>query len=151
MHQFNKVEQFIFCLPQDSWMFHEELQRNSEDLYKGLGLHFRTVNVCTADIGAIAAKRYDVEAWMADGVYREVGSNSNCIDYQARRLNIRYREKEGKAPAGFVHTLNNTALATSRTMMAILEQFQQKDGTVIVPEILRPYMGGIEKITREAS
>jgi len=151
MHQFNKVEQFIFCLPQDSWKFHEELQKNSEDLYQGLGLHFKTVNVCTADIGTIAAKRYDIEVWMADGVYREVGSNSNCTDYQARRLNIRFREKEGKAPAGLVHTLNNTALATSRTMMAILEQFQQKDGSVVVPKVLRPYMGGIEKITRETS
>jgi seryl-tRNA synthetase len=148
MHQFNKVEQFIFCLPQDSWKFHEELQKNSEDLYEGLGLHFRTVNVCTADIGTIASKRYDIEVWMADGIYREAGSNSNCTDYQARRLNIRYREKEGKAPAGLVHTLNNTALATSRTMTAIIEQFQQKDGSVIVPEVLKPYMGGIEKITR---
>jgi len=146
MHQFNKVEQFVFCLPEDSWRFHEELQTNAEDLYKDLGLHFRTVNVCTADIGSLAAKRYDVEVWMADGVYREVGSNSNCTDYQARRLNIKYREKEGMAPAGFVHTVNNTALATSRTMMAILEQFQQRDGSVLVPKALRPYMSGMEKI-----
>ncbi|MFQ6081555.1 MAG: serine--tRNA ligase, partial [Candidatus Bathyarchaeia archaeon] len=146
MHQFNKVEQFIFCLPEDSWRFHEELQKNAEDLYKSLGLHFRVTNVCTGDIGIIAAKKYDIEVWMADGVYREVGSNSNCTDYQARRLNIRYREKEGQAPAGFVHTLNNTALATSRTMIAILEQFQQRDGSVIVPRVLRPFMGGIERI-----
>jgi len=146
MHQFNKVEQFIFCLSEDSWKFHEELQRNAEDLYKSLGLHFRVVNVCTGDIGTIAAKKYDIEVWMADGEYREVGSNSNCTDYQARRLNIRFREKEGQAPAGFVHTLNNTALATSRTMMAILEQFQQGDGSVTIPEILRPFMGGIEKL-----
>jgi seryl-tRNA synthetase len=83
---------------------------------------------------------------MADGVYREIGSNSNCTDYQARRLNIRFREKEGMAPAGFVHTVNNTALATSRTMMAILEQFQQKDGTVLIPKVLQPYMNGMEKI-----
>ncbi len=148
MHQFNKVEQFIFCLPEDSWVFHEELQCNSEELYKGLGLHFRTVNICTADIGSMPAKRYDIEVWMADGVFREAGSNSNCTDYQARRLNTRYREKEGSAPAGFVHTLNNTALATSRTMMAILEQFQQKDGSVIVPEALRPYMNEIETIAK---
>jgi len=148
MHQFNKVEQFVFCLPQDSWKFHEELQKNAEDLYKGLGLHFRTVNVCTADIGNLAAKRYDVEVWMVDGIFREIGSNSNCTDYQARRLNIRYREKEGVAPAGFVHTVNNTALATSRTMLAILEQFQQKDGSVIVPKVLRPYMREMEKITK---
>jgi seryl-tRNA synthetase len=147
MHQFNKVEQFVFCLPEDSWKIHEELQKNCEDLYKGLGLHFRTVNICTADIGSFPAKRYDVEVWMADGVYREVGSNSNCTDYQARRLNIRYREKEGKAPAGFVHTVNNTALATSRTMMAILEQYQQKDGSVLIPKVLQPYILGMEKIT----
>ena len=146
MHQFNKVEQFIFCLPKDSWSFHEELQKNAEDLYKSLGLHFRVTNVCTGDIGIIAAKKYDIEVWMADGVYREVGSNSNCTDYQARRLNIRYREKEGQAPAGFVHTLNNTALATSRTMIAILEQFQQRDGSVMIPQVLRPFMGGIERI-----
>jgi len=146
MHQFNKVEQFIFCLPEDSWKFHEELQDNAEDLYKSMGLHFRVTNVCTGDIGIIAAKKYDIEVWMADGVYREVGSNSNCSDYQARRLNIRFREKEGQAPAGFVHTLNNTALATSRTMIAILEQFQQEDGSVVIPKVLRPFMGGIERI-----
>ncbi|MDH5701717.1 MAG: serine--tRNA ligase [Candidatus Bathyarchaeota archaeon] len=146
VHQFNKIEQFIFCLPKDSWKFHEELQRNSEDLYQGLGLTFRVANVCTGDIGIIAAKKYDIEVWMADGTYREAGSNSNCTDYQARRLNIRFREKEGQAPAGFVHTLNNTALATSRTMIAILEQYQQKDGSVIIPEVLRPLMGGIEKL-----
>jgi len=146
MHQFNKIEQFIFCLPEDSWKFHEELQKNAEDLYKSLGLHFRVVNVCTGDIGMIAAKKYDIEVWMADGNYREVGSNSNCTNYQARRLNIRFREKEGQAPADFVHTLNNTALATSRTIMAILEQFQQKDGSIIIPKVLRPFMGGNEKI-----
>ena len=146
VHQFNKIEQFIFCLPEDSWKFHEELETNSEDLYRSLGLAFRVVNVCTGDIGSIAAKKYDIEAWMADGEYREVGSNSNCTDYQARRLNIRYRDKEGQTPAGFVHTLNNTALATSRTMMAILEQYQQKDGTVHVPKALQPLMGDLKKI-----
>ncbi|MEM7815950.1 MAG: serine--tRNA ligase [Candidatus Aenigmatarchaeota archaeon] len=148
MHQFNKVEQFIFCLPSDSWKFHEELQRNSESLYKALGLAFRVVNVCTGDIGIIAAKKYDTEVWMADGVYREIGSNSNCTDYQARRLNIKYREKEGAPPEGFVHTLNNTALATSRTMMAILEQYQNRDGTVDIPEVLQPYMNGIKKLQK---
>jgi seryl-tRNA synthetase len=147
MHQFNKVEQFVFCLPEDSWNVHEELQTNAEDLYASLGLHFRIVNICTADIGNLAAKRYDVEVWMADGEFREIGSNSNCTDYQARRLNIKYREKEGMAPAGFVHTVNNTALATSRTMMAILEQHQRKDGYVAIPKALRPYMNGMEKIT----
>jgi seryl-tRNA synthetase len=146
VHQFNKIEQFIFCHPDDSWKFHEELQNNSEDLYKALGLHYRVVNVCTGDIGIIAAKKYDIEVWMADGTYRESGSNSNCTDYQARRLNIKYREKEGQAPAGFVHTLNNTALATSRTLIAILEQYQQKDGTVKIPDVLIPYMGGIQRL-----
>ena len=146
VHQFNKVEQVIFCLPEDSWKFHEELQKNSEDLYRGLGLHFRVVNVCTGDIGIIAAKKFDIEVWMADGTYREAGSNSNCTDYQARRLNIRFREKKGQSPAGFVHTLNNTALATSRTMIAILEHYQQKDGSVTIPEVLRPLMGGIERL-----
>lgn len=147
MHQFNKVEQFIFCLPEDSWQFHEELQNNSEELYKALGLHYRVVNVCTGDIGVVAAKKYDTEVWMADGAFREIGSNSNCTDYQARRLNIRYREKEGQAPRGFLHTLNNTALATSRTMMAILEQYQLADGSVEVPKVLRPYMNDLERIT----
>ncbi len=148
VHQFNKVEQFIFCLPEDSWTLHEELQKNAEDLYEGLGLHFRTVNVCTGDIGNLAAKRYDIEVWMADGTYREAGSNSNCTDYQARRLNIRYREKKGMAPAGFLHTLNNTALATSRTIVAILEQYQQEDGSVVVPNALQPYMNGMERIAK---
>lgn len=148
MHQFNKVEQFVFCLPEDSWKYHEELQKNAEDMYAELGLHFRTVNVCTADIGSLAAKRYDVEVWMSDGVFREAGSNSNCTDYQARRLNIRYREKEGMPPAGFVHTVNNTALATSRTMMTILEQYQQSDGSVLIPKVLRSNMHGIERIEK---
>ena len=146
VHQFNKIEQFIFCRPEDSWKYHEELQKNSENLYAGLGLHYRVVNVCTGDIGIIAAKKYDIEVWMADGTYREAGSNSNCTDYQARRLNIKYREKEGQSPVGFVHTLNNTAIATSRTLIAILEQNQQKDGTVIIPDVLRPLMGGIERL-----
>lgn len=141
MHHFNKVEQFVFCLPEDSWKFHEEIQKNTEELYQGLGLHFRVVNVCTGDIGTKAAKKYDTEVWMADGKFREVGSNSNCTDYQARRLNIKFREKTGSPPVGFVHTLNNTALATSRTMIAILEQFQQKDGSVLVPKVLQPYCG----------
>jgi len=144
VHQFNKVEQFIFSLPEQSWALHEELQRNSEELYQGLGLHYRVVNVCTGDIGIIAAKKYDTEVWMADGAFREIGSNSNCTDYQARRLNIRYRLKEGQAPAGFVHTLNNTALATSRTMIAVVEQYQQKDGSIVVPKVLRKYMNGME-------
>jgi seryl-tRNA synthetase len=146
VHQFNKVEQFVFSLPEQSWDLHEELQRNCEELYEGLGLHYRVVNVCTGDIGIIAAKKYDTEFWMADREFREIGSNSNCTDYQARRLNIKYRMKEGQPPVGPVHTLNNTALATSRTMVAILEQYQQEDGSVVVPEVLRGYMNGIEVI-----
>ncbi len=149
MHQFNKIEQFIFCLPEQSWDFHEELQRNCEELYQKLGLHYRVVNVCTGDIGTVAAKKYDTEVWMADGAFREVGSNSNCTDYQARSLGIKYREGEGKPPKDFVHTLNSTALATSRTMMAILEQYQQKDGTVIIPDVLRPYMNGIKSLSKK--
>jgi len=146
MHQFNKVEQFVFCMPEQSWQLHEELQKNSEELYKNLGLPFRTVNVCTGEIGDIAAKKYDIELWMADGQYREAGSNSNCTDYQARRLNIKYREKEGLPPAGYVHTLNSTAIATSRTLIAILEAYQQKDGSVKIPKVLVPYMGGIKEL-----
>lgn len=151
MHQFNKVEQFVFCLPEQSWNIHEELQRNAEELYQSLGLHYRVVNVCTGDIGIIAAKKYDIEVWMVDGKYREIGSNSNCTDYQARRLNIRFREGPGKAPAGFVHTLNNTALATSRTILAILEQFQQKDGSVIIPKVLRAFMNGKERLEKKSN
>jgi len=149
MHQFNKVEQFIFCLPEQSWELHEELQRNCEELYQKLGLHYRVVNVCTGDIGTVAAKKYDTEVWMADGKFREIGSNSNCTDYQARRLGIKYREGVGKPPKGYVHTLNSTALATSRTMIAILEQYQQKDGSVIIPEVLRPYMNGISRLCKK--
>jgi seryl-tRNA synthetase len=148
MHQFNKIEQFIFSLPEQSWELHEELQRNSEELYQQLGIHYRVVNICTGDIGTIAAKKYDIEFWMADGKFREIGSNSNCTDYQARRLNIRFREGPGKPPVGFVHTLNNTGLATSRTMIAIIEQNQQKDGSVIIPKVLRPFMGGIERLEK---
>jgi len=146
MHQFNKVEQFVFCLPDDSWNFHEELQQNAEELYQALGLHYKVVNVCTGDIGTVPAKRYDINVWMADGAYREAGSNSNCTDYQARRLNIRYREKEGQAPKGFVHTINNTALATSRIILALLEQNQEKDGSVNIPSVLTKHMNGLQKL-----
>ena len=144
VHQFNKIEQFIFCHPENSWKLHQELQKNSEDLYNSLGLHYRVVNVCTGDIRIIAAKKYDIEVWMADGTYREAGSNSNCTDYQARRLNIKYRKIAGQSPIGFVQTLNNTAIATSRTLIAILEQYQKKDGSITIPEALRPRMSGIE-------
>ena len=149
VHQFNKIEQFIFCLPEQSWDLHEELQWNCEQLYQKLGLHYRVVDVCTGDLGTVAARKYDTEIWMADGNFREVGSNSNCTDYQARRLNVKYREGPGKPPKGFVHTLNSTALATSRTMLAVLEQYQQEDGSVVVPEALRLYMNGVERLERK--
>jgi seryl-tRNA synthetase len=146
-HQFNKIEQFIFCRPENSWQLHEELLRNAEELVQKLDLAYRVVNVCTGDIGIVAAKKYDVEAWMpAQNAYREIVSCSNCTDYQARRLNIKYREKEGEAPKGFVHTLNSTALATGRTIVALIENYQQEDGSIVVPEVLRKYMGGIEEI-----
>ncbi|MCJ7698977.1 serine--tRNA ligase, partial [Candidatus Bathyarchaeota archaeon] len=117
-------------------------------LTQKIGLPYRVVNVCTGDIGTVAAKKYDLEAWMpAQNAYRELHSCSNCTDYQARRLNIRYREKEGEAPKGFVHTLNCTAFATGRTIVAILENCQQEDGTVTIPEALRKYMSGIKEIT----
>jgi len=146
-HQFNKVEQFVFCNPEDSWEIHEELIRNAEEIVQKLELPYRVVNVCTGDIGTVAAKKYDLEVWMpAQNRYREIISCSNCTDYQARRLNIRYREKEGEAPKGFVHTLNSTAIATGRTIVAILENYQQRDGSVIIPKVLRSFMGGIERI-----
>ena len=146
-HQFNKIEQFIFCRPEESWKLHEELLHNAEELVQKLGMPYRVVNVCTGDIGTVAAKKYDVEAWMpAQNAYREIISCSNCTDYQARRLNVKYREREGEAPKGFVHTLNSTALATGRTIVAILENGQQQDGSIVIPEVLRKYMGGIERI-----
>jgi seryl-tRNA synthetase len=139
-HHFNKIEQFIFSKPDDSWKLHEELQKNSEMLYRLLKIPIRVVNVCTGDIGNIAAKKYDIEAWLPSvGGYKEVGSNSNCTDYQARRLNIKYGKVGGKKD--FVHTLNNTALATSRTMIAIIENNQMKDGSVKIPAALWKYTG----------
>jgi seryl-tRNA synthetase len=149
-HQFNKIEQFIFCKPEDSTKLHEELLQNAEDLLQKLELPYRVVNVCTGDIGTVAAKKYDVEAWMpAQNGYREVVSCSNCTDYQGRRLGIRYREKEGAPPKGFVYTLNSTAIATGRTIVAILENNQQGDGTIAIPAVLRKYMGNREKIDRK--
>jgi seryl-tRNA synthetase len=147
-HQFNKIEQFIFCNPEDSWRLHEELRENAEELFQKLEIPYHIVNVCTGDIGTVAAKKYDIEAWMpAQNGYREVVSCSNCTDYQARRLGIRYREKEGAAPKGFLHTLNSTAIATGRTIVAILENYQQADGSILIPQVLRKYMGDIEKIS----
>jgi len=147
-HQFNKIEQFVFCAPEESWKIHEELLSNAEGIIQKLGIPYRVVNVCTGDIGTVAAKKYDVEAWMpAQNAYREIVSCSNCTEYQARRLNIKYRGKEGTGPKGFVHTLNSTALATGRTIVAIMENFQQKDGSITIPKVLRKYMGDIEEIS----
>jgi seryl-tRNA synthetase len=149
-HQFNKIEQFIFCKPEDSTKLHEELLQNAEELLQKLELPYRVVNVCTGDIGTVAAKKYDIEAWMpAQNGYREVVSCSNCTDYQGRRLGIRYREKEGAPPKGFVHTLNSTAVATGRTIVAILENNQQEDGTINIPSALKKYMGNREKIDKK--
>lgn len=140
VHQFTKVEQFIFCHPDQSWDFHEELLNNSESIFKSLNIPYRVVNVCSGELGNLAAKKYDIEAWFpAQGKFREVVSASNDTDYQARSLGIRFRTKEGNR---FVHTLNSTAIATTRTMVAILENFQEDDGkTIRIPEALIPYTG----------
>lgn len=146
VHQFNKVEQVILCRPEDSWKEHEHLLRNTEQLFQRLELPYRVVSVCTGDIGSIAAKKYDIEAWMpAQKSFREVASCSNCTDYQARRLRIRYGKPSAPA-TGLVHTLNSTAIPTSRALVAILENCQQKDGSVLVPKALVPYLGGKKKI-----
>ena len=138
VHQFNKVEQFIFCHPEDSWTFFHELVKNAEDLYQGLGIPYRVMDICAGDMGAIASKKMDLECWMpASGRFREIVSASHALDYQARRLNIRYRTPEGNV---MIHTLNATAVATSRTMVAIMENFQE-DGTIVIPEVLRKYTG----------
>ncbi len=141
VHQFSKVEQFVFCKAEDSWRIHEELVANAEEIYRALQIPYRVVNICTGDLGSIAAKKYDIEAWMpVQGAYREVVSCSNCTDFQARRYNTRCRKNPGD-PTEFVHTLNSTAVAVQRTLVAILENFQQADGSVVVPEVLRPYVG----------
>ena len=145
VHQFTKVEQFVYCMPEDSWTIHEELLRNAEEIFQGLGLPYRVVNICTGDIGTVAAKKYDIEAWMPrENAYKEVVSCSNCTAYQAVRLNIKVRDKSDFESKQHVHTLNSTAIATSRVIRAILENYQQEDGTVIVPDVIRPYMNGRE-------
>src|SRR3989338_5370904 len=136
VHQFTKVEQFVFCTPEQSWAEFEQLQKNAEELYRKLELPYRVMNICTGDIGTIAAKKYDIEVWMpSQGRYREVTSCSHCTDYHARRLNVRFGV-EGEKPKGLVHTLNNTAIATGRTMVAILENFQQASGEIKIPKAL---------------
>jgi seryl-tRNA synthetase len=139
-HQFYKVEQVAFARPEDSWPLHEQLIANAEEIFQGLGLRYRVVNVCTGDMGTVAAKKYDLEAWMpVQKRFREMVSCSNCTDYQARRLKIRFRDKQSEATR-LVHTLNSTAV-TTRALVAIVENFQQRDGTVKIPEALGPYMG----------
>ena len=145
MHQFNKIEQFVFCRPEDSWTWHEKLRANGEAIYRALEIPYRVVNVCTGDIGTVAAKKYDIEGWFPrQNAYREVISCSNCTDYQARRLNTRAGKVGGEK--FFPHTLNSTAMATSRGLVAVLENYQESDGSVGVPKVLRPYMGGQDVI-----
>ncbi len=146
-HQFNKVELVKFTRPQDSYDELEKLTGDAEEVLKRLGLAFRVIALCTGDLGFAAAKTYDIEVWLpAQNKYREISSCSNFEDFQARRGNIRYRPKGGKKTE-FVHTLNGSGLAVGRTVVAILENFQQPDGTVIIPEALRKYLGGEDKIT----
>ncbi|MCA1819348.1 MAG: serine--tRNA ligase [Halobacteriales archaeon] len=141
VHQFSKVEMFVYARPEESWAVHEELIGHAEGIYRKLGIPHRVVDICTGDLGSIAARKYDVEAWMpAQGSYREVVSCSNCTDFQARRYNTRHRANPGD-PTEVVHTLNSTAVAVQRTLVAILENFQQADGSVVIPEVLRPYVG----------
>ncbi|MBS3128001.1 serine--tRNA ligase [Candidatus Woesearchaeota archaeon] len=148
VHQFTKVEQFVFCTPEQSWELHEELLKNTEELWKELGIPYRIVNICTGDIGIVAAKKYDIEAWMPrQQKYREVVSCSHCTDYQARRLKIRCGKEGGEKR--ILHTLNCTAIATSRALVAILENFQNKDGSITIPKVLVPYMNGIKKIEKK--
>lgn len=144
-HQFNKVELVKFSRPESSYNELEKLTNDAEDILKRLGLPYRVIVLCTGDMGFAAAKTYDIEVWLpGQGAYREISSCSNFEDFQARRADIRYKSSKGKT--AFVHTLNGSGLAVGRTLVAILENFQQEDGSVIIPEVLRPYMGGLELI-----
>jgi seryl-tRNA synthetase len=148
VHQFTKVEMFAFCLPEQSEALHQELLRIEEKIFQGLGLPYRVIDTCTGDLGGPAYRKFDLEAWMPGrgegGEYGEVTSTSNCTDYQARRLGIRCKAPGGKGTR-FVHTLNGTAVACTRAILAILENNQQADGSVVVPEVLRPWLG-LERI-----
>lgn len=145
-HQFNKVELVKLCKPEDSYAELEAMTANAEKVLQLLGLPYRVLALCTGDMGFSAAKTYDLEVWLpSGGTYREISSCSNVEDFQARRANIRFR-REPKSKPEFVHTLNGSALAVGRTVAAILENYQQADGTVVIPEVLRPYMGGVEII-----
>lgn len=163
VHQFSKVEMFVLCRPEESESYHEELIKIEEDLFSALGLHYKTLDMASGDLGAPAYRKFDVEAWMPGlGRYGEISSASNCIDYQSRRLGIRYRPSEptpaspikGKgslAPTQFVHTLNATACAVPRMIVCLLENYQQEDGSVIIPGPLRAFMGGLELITPKST
>ncbi|MBB3073265.1 seryl-tRNA synthetase [Paenibacillus baekrokdamisoli] len=145
-HQFNKIELVKLCKPEDSYDELEKLTQNAEKVLQLLNLPYRVLTLCTGDMGFTSAKTYDLEVWLpSGGTYREISSCSNFEDFQARRANIRYRA-EAKGKPEFVHTLNGSGLAIGRTVAAILENYQQADGSIIVPEALRPYMGGIDRI-----
>ncbi len=146
-HQFNKVELVRFTRPEDSFAELEKLTSHAEDILRGLGLPYRVMTLCTGDLGFSSAKTYDLEVWLpGQGKYREISSCSNFVDFQARRADIRFR-RTGKKGTEFVHTLNGSGLAIGRTLVAVIENYQQKDGSIIIPEALRPYMG-TEKIGR---
>jgi seryl-tRNA synthetase len=146
VHQFSKVEMFAYCRPEESDGVHEKMREIEEEIFSALDIPFRVVDTCTGDLGTPAYRKYDLEAWMPgrgdDGDWGEVTSTSNCTDYQARRLQVRYKDKDGKNR--FVHTLNGTAVAVSRFLVAVLENFQQEDGSVKIPEKLIPYTGFTE-------
>ncbi|MCS6767643.1 MAG: serine--tRNA ligase [Candidatus Nitrosocaldus sp.] len=147
VHQFEKVEQFVFCRPEQSWEEHELLLRNAEEFFQMLEIPYRVVLLCSAELGKVSAKTYDIEAWMpAQNTYREIVSCSNCLDFQARRLKVRYRDRPNEETR-YAHTLNSTLVATERTLVAIMENNQSEDGrSITVPRVLRPYMGGVESI-----
>jgi seryl-tRNA synthetase len=144
VHQFTKVEMFAFCAPEESDAIHEEIRGIEESIFQGLGLPYQVIDTCTGDLGGPAYRKYDLEAWMPgrgqNGEYGEVTSTSNCTDYQARRLNIRYKTA-GQKGTRHVHTLNGTAVAVTRALLALLENNQQADGSVVIPEVLRPWVG----------
>jgi seryl-tRNA synthetase len=152
VHQFTKVEMFAFCAPDQSDAIHEELREIEEQIFQGLKLPYQVIDTCTGDLGGPAYRKYDLEAWMPargqHGEYGEVTSTSNCTDFQARRLNIRYKSQQFKGTRP-VHTLNGTAVAVSRALVALLENNQQADGSVVIPEVLRPWMRGKDAIGRK--
>ncbi len=151
VHQFTKVEMFAFCVPEQSDAIHEEIREIEEQIFQVLGLPYQVIDTCTGDLGGPAYRKYDLEAWMPArgkaGEYGEVTSTSNCTDFQARRLNIRYKGPKHRGTR-FVHTLNGTAVAVSRCLVALLENYQQADGSVMIPDALRVWMGGRERITK---